>query len=152
MIDDQLLDQLNNLLGTFVKSQEASTDFGPRWIFGSILERSSKRGSIEEETGLSDLESDSQAVDYLSSALSFAQLTTWGWMVASRGSFSIGTRGRRDSGKESLTIISSEPGLVLTSSQLGIERSNGRIGDRCRLCLLMVSSSLRYGTLSSRYQ
>ena len=40
----------------------------------------------------------------------------------------------------------------LTSSQLGIERSNGRIGDRCRLCLLTVSSSLRYGILSSRYQ
>jgi hypothetical protein len=63
-------------------------------------------------------------------------------MVASRGSFSIGTRGRRDSGNESLTTISFDHSIPLTGSELSIEGSNGRVGDRCSLRLLTVSSSL----------
>jgi hypothetical protein len=66
-------------------------------------------------------------------------------MVASRGSFSMGTRGRRDSGNESLTTISFGNSVQLTSSQLGIEGRNGRVGYRCSLCLLTVSSSLHPG-------
>jgi hypothetical protein len=62
--------------------------------------------------------------------------------VASRGSFSMGTRGRRDSGNESLTTINFDNSVQLTSSQLGIERGDGRVGYRCSLCLLIVSSSL----------
>jgi hypothetical protein len=62
--------------------------------------------------------------------------------VASRGSFSIGTRGRRDSGNESLTTISFDHSIPLTGSELSIEGSNGRVGDRCSLRLLTVSSSL----------
>jgi hypothetical protein len=145
MINDQLLDQLNNLLCTLVKSQEASTDFRPRRILWSIFERSSEGRSIEEEASLSHLESDSQAVNYLMSALSVIRLTTWGWMVASRGSFSMGKRGRSDSGRESLTRISFDYGIRLTSLEFSIKGRDGRVRYRCSLCLLPVSSSLNSG-------
>jgi hypothetical protein len=57
----------------------------------------------------------------------------------------MGTRGRRDSGRESLTGISFDYGIMLTGSEFSVKGRDGRIGYRCSLCLLPVSSSLNPG-------
>ena len=65
MINDELFDKLNNLLGTLIQTEKAGSDFGPGGVFRSIFQSPCERRSIEEQTGLGNLQPDTQAMDHL---------------------------------------------------------------------------------------